>query len=225
MTRGRSWPGTAVRQSTWSGFFPAGVLAAAPHPDGEAIHQHLQRVLSRPEFRPGSDLSWLPRALAGVFAWLGSLYGTAPVLFWLLLIGCVLLLGLVVFHLGWTIRRMLAVAPAEGAGARTAAERARLSQAYRQEALERAGHGEFTEAIRFLFLSLVYRFDEEGRLLFQQACTNREYLALFADRPQVDQDLRVFVDVLDANWYGQRPTERQRYEECLALYDRLLQRG
>jgi hypothetical protein len=114
--------------------------------------------------------------------------------------------------------------PRGGAAASASAERARLSQACRQEACDRAAAGDFTEAIRFLFLSLVYRFDEEGRVLFQQAYTNREYPGLFDDRPQVNQDLRVFVDVLDANWYGQQPTDRRRYEECLALYDRLLQR-
>jgi hypothetical protein len=199
--------------------------AAAPHPDGETVRRQLERVLSRPEFRPGGDFSWLTRWLEEWFSWLGSLSSGAPALFWLLLVGCLLLLALIIFHLGWTIRRMLVVAPREGADAEGAAERARLSQAYRQQARESAARGDFTEAIRFLFLSLVYRFDEEGRALFQRAYTNREYLGLFDDRPLVNQDLCVFVDVLDANWYGQRPTDRQRYEECLALYDRLLQRG
>jgi hypothetical protein len=199
----------------------------APHPGGDTVREHLERVLSRPEFRKGGmNLSWLWDSLRHFFEWLGSLSVTAPVLFWLLLVGCVLLLALIVFHIGWTVRRMLAVDPAGARGrGDAAAQRARLSLAYREEARERAARGDFTEAIRFLFLSLVYRFDEEGRVLFRQASTNREYLALFADRPQVGQDLRVFVDVLDANWYGQRPTDRRHYEECLALYDRLLQRA
>ena len=205
------------------------LLAAAgdpPHPDDDAVRRHLQDVLSRPEFHKGTNLNWLAEALRGLFEWLGSLSTASPALFWLLLVGCVLLLLLIVLHIGWTVRRMLAVDAAGARGrAEAAARRARLSQTYRQEAGERAARGDFTEAVRFLFLSLVYRFDEEGRVLFQHACTNREYLALFADRPQVGQDLRVFVDVLDANWYGQRPTDARHYEECLALYDRLLQRA
>jgi hypothetical protein len=220
-----------MTQVPWNIDWPALALPAAggdaPHPGGDAIRQHLERVLSRPEFRKGGmNLSWLGETLRRFFESLGSLYTTAPVLFWVLLIGCLLLLALIIFHIGWTVRRMLAVDPAAARGrGETAAQRARLSQAYRDEARERAARGDFTEAVRFLFLSLVYRFDEEGRALFQQAYTNREYLALFADRPQVRQDLRVFVDVLDANWYGQRPTEEHHYQECLALYERLLQRA
>src|SRR5438876_755292 len=74
-------------------------------------------------------------------------------------------------------------------------------------------------------LARPYRLDEEGRVLFQRGCTNREYLALFTDRPEVGRDLRVFVDTLDANWYGQRATDERRYAECLALYEGLLRRA
>ena len=203
------------------------VLAAGgepPHPDGDAIRRHLQDVLSRPEFRKGGmNLAWLAEALRRFFEALGALSGTSPLLFWLLLVACVLLLALIVLHIAWTVRRMLAVAPggARGRG-EAAAQRAGLSRAYRDEARDRAARGDFTEAVRFLFLSLVYFYDEEGRVLFQRAYTNREYLALFTDRPQVGRDLRVFVDVLDNNWYGQRPTDEPHYRECLALYERLL---
>src|SRR5439155_22300924 len=101
------------------------------------------------------------------------------------------------------------------------AKRGRLSLAYHEEARRRARQREFTEAIRFLFLSLVYRFDESGRIGFQRAATNREYLALFAERPRVQAELKVFVDTLDDHWYGQQPTNERQYESCLALYEQL----
>ena len=75
--------------------------------------------------------------------------------------------------------------------------------------------------MRFLFLSLVYRFDEAGRVSFRKAYTNREYLELSADRADVRAALRVMVDVLDDHWYGQTPCGRGRYDECRAGYDRL----
>jgi hypothetical protein len=136
-----------------------------------------------------------------------------------LLVSLVLLLALLVGHIAWTVRRMFS------AGARAAAneeeKRARLSRTYWEEAQRQAAQGEYTEAIRYLFLSLVYRFDERGRVSFQKAYTNREYLTLFADRPPVHADLKVFVDTLDDYWYGQRPTGSQQYEACRALYDHL----
>jgi tetratricopeptide (TPR) repeat protein len=200
----------------------SGIRAAVPSPDSATIHQKLAEILARPEFRQHlQNLSWLARVLKDFFAWLGSLYDNAPGLFWLILGVCVTLLLLLLAHIIWTARQAFATGEA-AVDAREAAERRqRLSHAYQQQALDRAAQGEYTEAIRFLFLSLVYRFDEEGRVLFQRAYTNREYLTLFADRPGVNEDLRVFVDTLDDHWYGQQPSDAGRYQECLSLYERL----
>lgn len=185
----------------------------------------MEQVLSQPEFHAGADFSWLGRALRALFGWLGGLSDTAPVLFWLLVIGLTLLLALLLAHIAWTVRRVLAVGERPATPEEIAERRQRLSQAYQQEARDRAARQDYTEAVRYLFLALVYRLDEEGRVLFQRAYTNREYLALFADRPEVNRDLRVFVDTLDANWYGQRPTDEQRYADCLARYEGLLRRA
>lgn len=196
-----------------------------PHPDPEKIRQGMKHVLSRPEFHPGANLSWLESALRSALEWLGKLSDTSPAVFWLLVIGLTLLLVLLLGHIAWTVRRILAVGERPATPEEVAAQRQRLSLAYQQEAHERAARQDYTEAIRYLFLALVYRLDEEGRVLFQRAYTNREYLALFADRPEVNRDLRVFVDTLDDNWYGQRPTDEQRYADCLARYEGLLRRA
>jgi hypothetical protein len=178
--------------------------------------------LARPEFAPpGGAQLWLLQRLADFFDWLGGLREVNPILFWVLLAGALLLLALLAAHIAWTVRRALFVGPRLAGSEPPGERRERLSLAYWEEARRRAARGEFTEAIRFLFLSLVYRFDESGRALFQEAYTNREYLGLFADRPQVQAELRVFVDTLDEHWYGQRPTDEQQYRDCLALYERL----
>lgn len=107
-----------------------------------------------------------------------------------------------------------------------AAERRQRSRHYREEALARAQAGDYTEAVRYLFLSLVFLYDESGRVLYQRAYTNREYLSLFEDRPAVRRDLRVFVDLLDDRWYGQHGSTAEQYGECLNLYEQLSsQRG
>jgi hypothetical protein len=196
---------------------------AAIHPGDEQIRRQLQEVLSRPEFRPPSWslATWLAQQLAQFARWLGSLQGESPMLFWVLLIGCVVLLVLLVVHIALSVR------PAFGWGGRRSDDqgaqekRSRLSQGFFEEARRRAAQGDFTEAIRCLFLSLVYRFDESGLVLFPRPLTNREYLSLFGDRPEVRDHLRVFVDALDDLWYGQRPTDRYQYEHCLALYESL----
>ncbi|MBN9521427.1 DUF4129 domain-containing protein [bacterium] len=193
-----------------------------PAPD--AIQRKAAEVFARPEFQSGGlSAGWLRtvlRALADAFAWLGTLYDTAPVLFWALLIGCVLLLVALVAHIVLQLRWALAAGGRARADAHHA-ERVRRSAEYRAEAARRADAGDYTEAVRFLFLSLVYRFDERGRVGFQKAYTNREYLERAADRADVRAALRVMVDVLDDHWYGQTPCGRSRYEDCLTGYDRL----
>jgi hypothetical protein len=199
--------------------WPDRATAAAPHPGNTEIQDRLAKILARPEFSSAPHESWLGRWLASFFRWLGGLHQTAPLLYWVLLIGCLALLVLITGHILWTVWRVLSLGPAPQKGDETRARQERFSRAYREEGRRCAERGEYTEAIRFLFLALVFRFEESGRVLFQRAFTNREYLALFSERPQVRAQLEVFVDTLDDHWYGQRPTDQGRYEECLRLFE------
>jgi hypothetical protein len=201
-------------------------LGDGPATDPETIRKHLQEIVQRPEFRSHQqDLSWLARVFRELFAWLGSLYDTWPALFWVLLIGCLTLLALILLHVTWTLRQAFIVSAVDVASREAAERRARLSRACEEKAREQALRGEFTEAIRYLFLSLVYHFDEEGRVLFERGRTNREYLALFAERPRLGADLQIFVDFLDEHWYGQQPTDSRHYEVCRTLFERLQHQG
>jgi hypothetical protein len=202
----------------------AGLRAVAPQPSEDEIRRQLDEVFSRPEFSGHGRETWLMRLgkwLGDILQWLSGLHETAPVLYWALLVGCLVALGLLLTHIGWTVRRVLFTTARLPGSDAPESQRGQLSRTYWEEARRRAAQMDFTEAIRFLFLSLVYRFDESGRVNFQQAYTNREYLALFADRPPVHDQLKVFVDTLDDYWYGLRPTDRRHYEECLAIYEGL----
>lgn len=196
-----------------------GLLAVGPPADD--VRAAADRVFARPEFRPSEPgpVNWLLRQLGDFFRWLGTLYDGSPLLFWTLLVGCLVLLVLMLVLIGFQLRTVFA-----GGGRRAEADRAervRRSAEYAAEADRRAAAGDFTEAVRYLFLSLVYRFDERGRVNFRTAYTNREYLGLLADRATVQGPLRLLVDTLDDHWYGQRPCDRPQYDRCRAVYDRL----
>jgi hypothetical protein len=202
----------------------AGVRAVAPQPSEDEIRRQLDDIFSRPEFSGHGRETWLMQIakwLGELLQWLGGLHEKAPVLYWVLLVGCLVALVLLLTHIGWTVRRVLFTGARLLEADEPERQRSRLSRTYWEEANRAAAAMDFTEAIRFLFLSLVYRFDESGRVNFQQAYTNREYLALFADRPPVHDPLKVFVDTLDDYWYGLRATDRRQYEECLALFEGL----
>ena len=200
------------------------LAAAPPAPPPEQIRRQLSEVLARPEFSPPKSFSiwrWLGEVLAKFFRWLGTLWTTNPPLFWIILIGCIALLILMIGLIVFQVRTALGGGRRGAKGWAAAGERVRRSRACRDEALQRAAAGEYTEAIRYLFLSLVYRFDESGRVSFQKAYTNREYLSLLDARLPVREQLRVFVDTLDDHWYGQRPSDRPQYERCLEIYEQL----
>lgn len=197
-----------------------------PDDSPDQIRRVVAEVYARPEFGPEraeQPTNWFYELIHAFFTWLASLHAAAPFLFWVILVGCLLLLLGLIVYVGWTTRHVFGMSRRVAAERKAAQLRQRLSLGYWAEAQARAAAGEFTEAIRYLFLSLVYRFDEEGRISFQQAYTNHEYLGLFTDRPAVREPLNVFVTTLDDFWYGQRSTDRGHYDQCLTLYQQLTQ--
>jgi hypothetical protein len=223
--------------------------AAAAPPSEERVRDQLKKIFERPEFQrrheqpSGPDDASEPappkrsneksgvkrrddssadEPEGGLFEWLQHLRGGSPFLFWLLVGVAALLLILLLLYVAKSARRAVYVSAGPDQAAPDQAQRRRLSASLRAEADEQARAGDFTAAVRSLFLSLIYAFDESGSLLFKPAFTNREYLDGCAGRPTLVSGLRPFVDVLDVNWYGQRPTTEREYRACLERYERLL---
>jgi hypothetical protein len=199
-------------------------LAVVPQPTAEDIRAKLADIYARPEFSPDSRSTWLDKlleAFVAFFEWLGGLHQAAPLVFWLLLFGTVLLLVVLVAIITLKVRRFVYAGTRLAGDEKAREKRERLSQTYLEEAGRRSAEEDFTEAIRCLFLALVYRFDETGRVNFQRAYTNREYLGLFDDNPTLEEHLKVFVDILDDHWYGQHPANARQYHDCLALYEKI----
>ncbi len=203
--------------------FPPACDAAVPHPDAPAVRERLDDIFSRPVLRrtAADSPDVFGRLLRRFFEWLGSLRERSPFAFWLLLVLCGALLGLLALFVARRVRRVFYVGEGRRRARAPDERRREVSRAWRDEAARRAGCGDFTEAVRCLFLSLVYRLDETGQVLFRQSVTNREYLRLFDDRPALATALGEFVDVLADHWYGQRPTDESLYRHCLAVYEGL----
>jgi hypothetical protein len=196
-------------------------LGFAVPPDDDRIRATLEEISRREEFNPqgwsSPDFTWLQK----FFEWLGTLLDAAPVLFWILLITCIILLVAILAHIIWTVRKVFG--GGKGKDGLSRAERRRLSAAYLQAANEAADTRAFTEAVRNLFLALVYRFDESGKLHFEPARTNREYLRHFVKQPQLQEPLQVFVDTLDEHWYGMHELPESAYRDCRQRFDTLWQ--
>jgi len=198
------------------------VAAGPPDPGPEQIRQMAGEVFRRPEFKTESTReTWLTRLMRDLLAWLGGLHDNFPVLYWALLVGCLLALAALIVLVVLRVRSAFTRSDREYNDTSLRAQRLERSENHRAEANRQAALGDYTEAVRHLFLSLVFRLDERGRVSFQKAYTNREYLELLRDGPAVRNGLQILVDSLDEYWYGQRPCEREQYDACRAAFDRL----
>lgn len=197
-----------------------GVIAAA---SPEAIRETREAVFNRPEFRDSSTRdNWLLRVLREFFQWLGTLHEASPLLFAILVTVCIVLLVLLVVHIMRQVARAFAIVRRAKPDEEDRVRRRILSETCHEEALRFAAEQDFTEAIRHLFLSLVYRFDERGRVSMHKAYTNREYLDLLDDRTPAREAMRMMVDLLDIHWYGQSRCDAEQFRTCLRDYERLI---
>jgi hypothetical protein len=179
--------------------------------------QRLDQILSSPPFErdPLPNPNWL----ADFFDWLGRLLdsllrplGSAPsgintTIGWAVgIIGALLLVGVVVYLL-LGLRRAV-VAPAQVADDPEANLTAR-------EALDQAGDvargGDFRAAMRLLYLSALLWLDERGKLRYDRALTNREYLDRVADNPSLRARLAPVVETFDRVWYGHTSLDAETF--------------
>ncbi len=90
-------------------------------------------------------------------------------------------------------------------------------------AQEQAKLGDFREAIRYLYLSVLYSLDERDQLRFDRSKTNHEYLRQVAGT-EWSSPLRAIVDVFDRVWYGFQPIDAATYTQYADQVKQLVNR-
>jgi hypothetical protein len=202
--------------------------APAVEPPADA-EQRLRDILARPPFdQPQAaprEPSWLDRLLEWLIQQLGRTF--APVnraagsnggwLSWAIAgVGAALIVAVLWIWLGG-LRRSLAPR-ARAHSANPADDELGASEAaLRAAALAHAG--DYRSAARLLYLSSLLWLDERGRLRYERALTNREYLDRLADRPALRARLRPVVETFDRVWYGKAPLDAEgfaSYERAVA---------
>jgi hypothetical protein len=202
-------------------------LAQAPEGnDTTSINEQLSRIFARSEFQEQQPEPWdfIVEWLKTWFKWLGGLYDGSPLFFWILFAISLIVLVFLLAHMAYTVYRVFSADRFFREQSSGKSLRRQLSLHYQTLAEEAKQKQDYTEAIRYLFLSLVYHYDENDQFAFRPALTNREYLAGFTDRAPLLQQLTGFVDVLDNHWYGMRPCSEATYQSYRQSFDQLMQR-
>ncbi len=142
-----------------------------------------------------------------------------PVVFWLIMIGLVAVLGLILWHMAYSLGLLFRASPASPAG-RTE-ERARVFRfkALWSEARRLAERGDYSGAIRHLLLALLARA-HDSRVRLHAGWTNREIVAYVSRQRglrRVVAPLGAFVGTFDRIWYGQQMARESDYTQCEEL--------
>lgn len=91
------------------------------------------------------------------------------------------------------------------------------SHGWKAKAAELASAGHHKEAVRALYLSLIYLMDEKGIIDFAPTRTNYEYYyALSTSRP-LQKGFRTMADRVEEIWFGNHPAKQSDFQACKEL--------
>lgn len=202
--------------------------SAKREPSGENPRTLAEQILRRPEFtpsRPPSPLrllrqraaEWLQRLLLRLLRSAGNHPIGGMILFWLLLAGAVLWLGLSLFRY-WAKRARL-----EGLQTTGSLTVTRTWQEWIRAARLAADRGDFREAVHSVYWASILFLEIEGVVKHDSARTPREYVRLLdaagASEAAPQKNRREMLGVLTARlervWYGFRPAGPEDWRECL----------
>lgn len=202
------------------------LILPPPLPSPEAIRQTATEVLQRPDYvlQPGADLSFIVRFLQSLISALqrafDSLYQVSPALAFATFIILSLVGLLLVVHVIYTLRTVLAgprrIAGATGMGEETV----ELPAAWEQTARQSATQGDYLGAIRCLLRASLLHLEAARKKPLQRGQTNREYLRRFRSTPAFEP-LRCLVEVVDLKWYGGAPCSKDDYDAGAQAYAQL----
>jgi hypothetical protein len=93
----------------------------------------------------------------------------------------------------------------------------RLPETWEDNAREALAARDYIGAIRALFRAGLLRLEQARQGTFRLGRTNREYLRAFADTPAA-KPLLLFVQTIDAKWYGGGRCSPEDYSLCEQAY-------
>jgi hypothetical protein len=190
-------------------------MTALPAPPDEQVRALAVTILQRHEFAYWHDTPWLVSFLA----WLTGLWKTNPVLYYAMLVGLTAVALLLLAHVGWAVRRALALpAPARPPRADTA------PPPFLEEADALARRGMFLEAARRVQLAALDLLLRARVLELGRSDPNRTLRRRLRDAtlPEAErEDLLALIDWLEQRWFRERSEERALYDRWRSLHARL----
>ncbi len=189
-------------------------LDALPATMSAADRARVRDILNRPPFQEEQAPFWT-QYLDEIGNFLNRLLRSTAQGVWdwrdvVTVLGVLLTVG-VLFYLFWNLRRN--AVPESSLPGEDENQAALTSGSALGRAHQFANGGDYRAAMRELYLATLLLLDERGRVRFDHALTNREYLQAAAREPEIAAALSPVVDAFDRVWYG---FERVTPDEFLA---------
>jgi hypothetical protein len=190
----------------------------------ETVRDVAREVIARPEFQvdepstlPYDILDAILRFLAKIFKpfqeFAEYLYEASPFLFWLVVVGLVLIAAALIAHIVYSFRVALA-RRAETISGLTKSKRVLDPNKLEADAKAAAMRGDFIGAVRLIFRACLARLEAAEERTWRLGLTNRELLSRYRNT-QMAEALRTLVETIDAKWYGHALCDAADYEACV----------
>ncbi len=206
--------------------------ATRPRPGAGQLHQQIERILARPEYQQQVPKWWskfaervtdvLGRILDFLFGNLlgDSLQHASPALRWALVIILIGALAALVAHILLTIQRAFQPPRPSAQASSSSAGQWLSPEQLREAAFGAASAGDYQQALRYLYASLIGYLDRQGIVVYDHTATNWDYLRQVRDRPQIAEQIRRLNNIADGVWYGRRVLDRAGFERCVEWVER-----
>ena len=87
-------------------------------------------------------------------------------------------------------------------------------QSLREESRDKSEKGEYREAIRLFFISVLMEGHERGWWTYRREATNREHLIGVEASAERREALRKMIQVYENAWYGHESPSREAFMQC-----------
>lgn len=201
-------------------------------PSPEALRDAARRIVGGSDYQLQTQQSqsrWAEELIITVIKWIlkpikwlfDLTEGLPDVLRWLIVIGLVVVLvGLI-----WHMLRTFLIAMRGPSRTRLAGygdrQRGVSVEELERFAMEAEQAGNYIAAIRFLFRASVARLEYISKQKHRPGATNRELLKRCNQWPEVATSIRYFVDVIDRKWYGDEYCSEVDYIQSQAEYQQV----
>ncbi|MBI4565545.1 MAG: hypothetical protein HY716_12695 [Planctomycetes bacterium] len=194
-------------------------------PDREEIRKAARAILDSGAFRFGPErdrtfFRWLIEEMQGLFETLAGLHEASPVLYWLVLVACLLILVPIFLHAGIVLaravrsRRRSVSGPASG-------RRGESPREILDSARAAARRGDVVLAVSLYLRAAMSGLELRGLARGAERATVREYEALLRGHPGDRALFGRLVSYYEPAVFGRRPLEPRVLSDCDGIARRL----